>query len=78
MKITFDTSAFWEMQGSKIKTLIPFEEVYEKVAEAGYEYISPYDLYFPGYWKRPKATNEEALWHAKAIEKAGLKSYNFV
>ncbi|RQW64842.1 sugar phosphate isomerase/epimerase family protein [Vibrio viridaestus] len=73
MKITFDTSAFWEIQGSRIRSSIPFEEVYEKVAEAGYEYISPYDLYFPGYWKRPKATNEEALWHAKEIEKNGLK-----
>jgi len=73
MKITFDTSAFWALYGSKIKTGIPYEEVYNKVAEAGYEYISPYDLRFPGYWTRPKATNEEVLWHARAIEKAGLK-----
>lgn len=73
MKITFDTSAFWEIQGSRIRSGIPFEEVYRKVAEAGYEYVSPYDLYFPGYWKRPKATNEEVKWHAEAIRKAGLK-----
>ncbi|EJN06720.1 sugar phosphate isomerase/epimerase family protein [Phyllobacterium sp. YR531] len=73
MKITFDTSAFWVKEGSRIKTGMEFEEVYHKVAEAGYEYVSPYDLYFPGYWKRPKATNAEVAWHAKAIERAGLK-----
>jgi len=73
MKITFDTSAFWEISGSKIRAGLPYEKIYDLVAEAGYEYISPYDLRFPGYWKRPKATNEEVMWHAKTIEKAGLK-----
>lgn len=73
MKISFDTSAFWEKQGSRIRTGISFEEAYHKVAEAGFEYISPYDLYFPGYWKRPKATNQEVEWHAKVIQNAGLK-----
>lgn len=66
MKITFDTSAFWE-------TGMSYEEVYEKVAEIGYEYVSPYDHGFPGFNKRPKATNKEVMWHKKAIEKAGLK-----
>lgn len=66
MKITFDTSAFWE-------TGMSYEEIYHTVAEAGFEYISPYDPGFPGFWKRPKATNEEVMWHKKAIEKEGLK-----
>lgn len=66
MKITFDTSAFWE-------TGMSYEEIYHTVAEAGYHYISPYDPYFPGFWKRPKATNQEVMWHKKAIEKEGLE-----
>lgn len=66
MKITFDTSAFWD-------TGMTYEEIYEKVASIGYEYVSPYDPYFPGFNKRPKATNSEVLWHKTSIEKAGLK-----
>lgn len=66
MKITFDTSAFWE-------TGMSYEEIYHTVAEAGYHYISPYDPYFPGFWKRPKATDKEVMWHKKAIEKEGLE-----
>ena len=66
MKITFDTSAFWD-------TGMTYEETYHKVAEAGYHYISPYNADFPGFWKRPKATNEEVKWHKKAIEKEGLE-----
>jgi myo-inositol catabolism protein IolH len=66
MKITFDTSAFWE-------TGMTYEETYNTVAEAGYHYISPYNADFPGFWKRPKATNQEVEWHKKAIQKAGLE-----
>jgi myo-inositol catabolism protein IolH len=66
MKITFDTSAFWE-------TGMSFEEVYHKVAEIGYEYISPYDPVFPGFWRRPKATKNQVRWHKEAIKKEGLK-----
>lgn len=66
MKITFDTSAFWD-------TGMSYEEIYHTVAEAGYHYISPYNADFPGYWKRPKATNAEVLWHKKAIEAEGLE-----
>lgn len=66
MKITFDTSAFWQ-------TGMSYEEVYNKVAEIGYEYVSPYDPHFPGFIKRPKATNVEVKWHKKAIDNAGLK-----
>lgn len=66
MKITFDTSAFWD-------TGMTYEEIYHLVAQAGYTYISPYNADFPGFWKRPKATNAEVLWHAKAIEKEGLQ-----
>ncbi|HVI39078.1 MAG TPA: hypothetical protein VM577_00320, partial [Anaerovoracaceae bacterium] len=64
MKITFDTSAFWE-------TGMSFTEIYDKVASIGYEYISPYDSVFPGYWRRPKATKEQVRWHKKAIKDAG-------
>lgn len=66
MKITFDTSAFWD-------TGMTYEETYQLVADAGYHYISPYNADFPGFWKRPKATNEEVMWHKKAIDKAGLE-----
>lgn len=66
MKITFDTSAFWE-------TGMSFEEIYKKVADTGYEYISPYDPVFPGFWRRPKATKAQILWHKKAIKDVGLK-----
>lgn len=66
MKIAFDGSAFWE-------TDMRYEEQYRVVAEAGYEYINPYNADFPGFWKRPKATNEEVLWHKKIIADTGLK-----
>lgn len=66
MKITFDTSAFWSSG-------LTYEEIYHTVAEAGYQYVSPYNQDFPGFWRRPKYTNEEVLWHKKAIEKEGLK-----
>ena len=66
MKIAFDGSAFWE-------TGMTYEEQYDTVARAGYEYINPYNADFPGFWKRPKATKEEVLWHKKAIADAGLK-----
>lgn len=66
MKITFDTSAFWV-------TGMTYEETYHTVAEAGFHYISPYNADFPGFWKRPKATNKEVEWHKKAIEKEGLE-----
>lgn len=66
MKITFDTSAFWE-------TGMSFAQIYNKVAEIGYEYISPYDPVFPGFWRRPKATKEQVHWHKSAIRDAGLK-----
>lgn len=66
MKITFDTSAFWA-------TGMTYEETYHTVAEAGYHYVSPYNADFPGFWKRPKATNKEVEWHRKAIEKEGLE-----
>jgi len=66
MKITFDTSAFAESGMS-------FQEVYDKVASIGYEYISPYDPIFPGFWRRPKATKSQIMWHKKAIADAGLK-----
>lgn len=66
MKITFDTSAFWA-------TGMTYEETYHTVAEAGFHYISPYNADFPGFWKRPKATNKEVEWHKKAIEKEGLE-----
>lgn len=48
MKITFDTSAFWE-------TGMSYEEIYHTVAEAGFEYISPYDPIFPGFWETPES-----------------------
>lgn len=66
MKIAFDGSAFWE-------TGMTYEEQYDTVARAGYEYINPYNADFPGFWKRPKATKEEVLRHKKAIANAGLK-----
>ena len=66
MKIAFDGSAFWE-------TGMTYEEQYDTVARAGYEYINPYNADFPGFWKRPKVTKEEVLWHKKAIADAGLK-----
>lgn len=66
MKITFDTSAFWESG-------MTYEEIYQLVAEAGYHYVSPYNQDFPGFWRRPKATNEEVMWHKREIEKAGLE-----
>lgn len=66
MKITFDTSAFWG-------TGMTFGQIYDEVAAVGYEYISPYDAVFPGYWRRPKATKEQVLWHKAAIRDAGLK-----
>lgn len=66
MKITFDTSAFWE-------TGMSYETIYNTVAEAGYEYISPYDPIFPGFWKRPKATDAEVMMHKQLIDDAGLK-----
>ena len=34
MKITFDTSAFWESG-------LTYEEIYHTVAEAGFKYVSP-------------------------------------
>lgn len=66
MKIAFDGSAFWD-------TGMTYEEQYRTVAEAGYHYINPYNADFPGFWKRPKATDEEVLWHKKAIREAGLE-----
>ena len=66
MKIAFDGSAFWD-------TGMTYEEQYRIVAEAGYKYINPYNADFPGFWKRPKATNAEVLWHKKAIADAGLE-----
>ena len=47
MKFGFDGSAFWE-------TGMTYEEQYDTVARAGYEYINPYNADFPGFWKRPK------------------------
>lgn len=48
MKIAFDGSAFWD-------TGMTYQEQYEVIARAGYEYINPYNADFPGFWKRPKA-----------------------
>ena len=66
MKIAFDASAFWD-------TGMTYEEQYRTVKEAGYDYINPYNADFPGFWRRPKATDEEVKWHKKAISDAGLK-----
>ena len=60
MKITFDTSAFWESG-------LTYEEIYHTVAEAGFKYVSPYNQDFPGFWRRPKFTMKEVEWH-KRIE----------
>ena len=51
MKIAFDGSVFWE-------TGMTYQKQYDTVARAGYEYINLYNADFPGFWKRPKATNE--------------------
>ncbi len=66
MKIAFDASAFWD-------TGMTYEEQYRTVKEAGYDYINPYNADFPGFFKRPKATDDEVKWHAKAIKDAGLE-----
>ncbi|MBQ9062732.1 MAG: sugar phosphate isomerase/epimerase [Eubacterium sp.] len=66
MKITFDTSAFWESG-------LTYEEIYHTVAEAGFKYVSPYNQDFPGFWRRPKYTMKEVEWHKKAIEREGLQ-----
>lgn len=39
MKIAFDGSAFWE-------TGMTYEEQYDTIARAGYEYINPYNEIF--------------------------------